>query len=196
MIFANSLLKKPKNLGFKYWKTNLLEELEEMMFGKIRKGRAPRTPEEEEFKEEEEGEKELLEDENNDDVDENNDDDDDDEENDNEEEENDDEQENNDDKENDDDQENDDNQENPDNDDEENHDDQENAGAEGQNVEEPSPKTKWTRSLISNRLTPEKKDLQMTVGMILLNVHQMYFLHVLCVFWTIESLHLVSKFRN
>lgn len=80
MIFANSLLKKPKYLAFNYWKTENLEELEEMMFGKIKKGRAPKAekvkkkeePEEdqeeenndEENKEEEEEEEEDQEDDN------------------------------------------------------------------------------------------------------------------------------------
>ena len=64
MIFANKLLKKPKNLAFEYWNTELLQELEEMMFGKIQKGRAPKVvkmeeekKDDEEIEEEEEEEK-------------------------------------------------------------------------------------------------------------------------------------------
>ncbi|PWA94510.1 hypothetical protein CTI12_AA056280 [Artemisia annua] len=154
VIFANYLLKKPKLLAFKYWKTEMLEELEEMMFGKIRKGRAPKavkTVNEEELEEAEEETKD-------DDAEKNmmitvkeNDDDDDGEE------------QKNDDTENDDDGA----EQNIDYGEEERDDDDQeqiqNAGAESQNVEQPSTKPRWTKDIVSKRGTPEKLGLQMII---------------------------------
>ncbi|PWA66627.1 hypothetical protein CTI12_AA324110 [Artemisia annua] len=147
VIFANSLLKNPKILSLKYWKTELLEELEVMMFGKIRKGRAPKA-----VKTVNEGELEEAEEETNDDDAEKNDD--------NGEEENDDDDDG-------EEQENDDTENNIDDDGaEQNIDDQyqiENAGAESQNVEQPSTKQRWTKNIVKKRGTPEKLGLQMII---------------------------------
>ena len=162
MIFANSLLKKPKILAFKYWKTELLEELETMMFGKIRKGRLPKDAETED-QEEETNDEENNDDEENTGAENNDDDDDGEEENDNngEEETDDDGEEENA------------GAQNDDEDDAENVDDREEPKNDD---DQPSTKIKWTRPLVrEKRGTPEKQGLQMIIGIILLNVHQMYF---------------------
>ena len=153
MIFANSLLKKPKILAFKYWKTELLEELEKMMFGKIRKGRVPKAAKTEDQEEE-------TDDEENTGAENNDDDDDGEEENDNNGEEETDDDENA-------------GAQNDDEDDAENVDDREEPKNDD---DQPSTKIKWTRPLVrEKRGTPEKQGLQMIIGIILLNVHQMYF---------------------
>lgn len=47
-------------------------------------------------------------------------------------------------------------------------------GGEIQNMEQRSPKIKWTRTLVSkNRLTPKKQGLEMIKGTFFINVHQM-----------------------
>ena len=65
LIFANSVLKNPKNPAFEYWKTDIITELDEMMFGKDRKRKVEEEDEEDDVEEEEihdvpEVEKEVI----------------------------------------------------------------------------------------------------------------------------------------